>query len=191
MSSRFSEGNRIVVLSAWMVFVFSCTGTKQNTAEQAEKSYSVKIQLTQTSSYCGGAQPPAELLKELDNPRPVADKVVYVRSGEKNNPDDSHFVFTSKSNSEGMVEFTLPRGIYCVIFEEKKDRTYHDNLISLYSKATTNYTAIDQACLKNWMKEPELVIQVVDAAVLSTLNIHQPCSWNAIPCIEYRGPLPP
>ena len=122
MSLRFSEGYRIVFLSAWMVFVFSCASTKQNTAQQAEKAYSVKIQLTQTSSYFGGAQPPAELLKELDNPRPVADKMVYVRSGEKNNPDESHFVFTGKSNAEGLVELNLPRGMYCIVFDEKKDR---------------------------------------------------------------------
>ncbi len=191
MSERFLFEYRIIFVSACLVFMGSCAGTKQNASGQAEKTYPIKIQLTQTSSYCGGAQPPAELLKELDNPRPVADKIIYVRSGEKNDPDDSHFEYTGKSNSEGIVEFNLPRGIYCLVFEEKKDRGYQDNLISLYSKATTNYTAIDQACLKNWMKEPEAVIQVVDAAILSTVNIHHPCSWNAIPCIEYRGPLPP
>ena len=99
--------------SLWMAIVtelltaspaFSCTGTKQNTAEQAEKSYSVKIQLTQTSSYCGGAQPPAELLKELDNPRPVADKVVYVRSGEKNNQHEIVLEHSTKGN----VGFPFP-----------------------------------------------------------------------------------
>jgi hypothetical protein len=44
----------------------------------------VNIKITQTSSYCGGAAPPRELIEQLNTPVPLAGKVIYLRKGKTN-----------------------------------------------------------------------------------------------------------
>jgi hypothetical protein len=43
-----------------------------------EKLYPVHGAITQTSSYCGGAAPPLEMLERLSRPQPYANQVYYI-----------------------------------------------------------------------------------------------------------------
>ncbi len=149
------------------------------------------IFLTQTSSYCGGAEPPAELLNALATPQPLAGEEIYIRSGNKNNPDDTPLLEVV-TGADGSATFYLVAGEYYVVFENKQDRATYEEYKLKYGTGTDYYEPIDLKCLDEWLSKPELVFVVSDTMKNPlTINVHKPCSWNSIPCAQFTGSLPP
>jgi hypothetical protein len=169
-----------------------CREKKFAGVDTTKNSSVVAIQLTTTRSYCGGARPPQEMLDELASPQPLAGKFVFIRKGTINNPLDEALVAQGTTDAMGRFEFSVQPGDYYLVFEEKKDNQYSGDLLLKYKTATSNYSAIDSLCVSEWMKQPDLLMQVAANSKNNfSLNLHVPCSWDIIPCIEYRGPLPP
>lgn len=151
----------------------------------------ITLFFTQTSSYCGGAAPPEELLQSLTTPIPLTGEKFYVRKGNKNNPDEKP-ILEWVSDANGIASFHLNPGEYYVVFENKLDRSTFEEYVNIYGKGNNYYGPIDTKCLEEWLLKPELVFIVSDTGENSfTINTHKPCSWNSVPCTQYTGPLPP
>lgn len=183
-----------IYFSLKLVFVLFLSACRQKSTVEKGKSettFPIKIQFSQTESYCGGARPSEEMLQDFSTPKPAAGKSFYIKKGKRNDVENTEFVFVGKSNEVGLAEFNLAAGDYCLVFEEKKDRSYADQCITSYSEPTSNYSAMDVACLNDWLSQPDFVIEVKDSAVFCVVTSHKVCFWQAIPCVEYRGPLPP
>lgn len=162
----------------------------KSTSELSNKSLKVLIKLTQTASYCGGARPSEEMLNEMRSEKPLAGEEIFIRSGTANNPEDK-ILTQGKSDSNGVVALKLPKGNFYMVFGNKKNRDFSDELIKTYEVKSENYSAINKACLEEWLKQPELLMEVKEQGDSFKVNWNQPCPWHAVPCTSYTGPLPP
>jgi hypothetical protein len=157
----------------------------------SKSSLPVTILLTQTAAYCGGAQPPEELLNALATPQPLAGEKMFIRSGNKNNPGETSIIEVV-TGADGSASFFLNAGEYYVVFENKQDKTTYEEYKIKYGSGSGYYEPIDLKCLDEWLSKPELVFVVSDTMINPlTLNVYKPCSWNSIPCAQFTGSLPP
>lgn len=155
------------------------------------KKYSVVIELTHTSSYCGGAAPSDELINELNTPVPYANKKLYLKKGSVNTLE-SKMIKEVVSDSLGRIRLSLIPGKYFLVEEEKKDRKYYDYVMKTYAEQTKEEGPVDKECFDKWFATPELIITAGSkGSSVSKLNIHHECKWSGKPCIPYFGPVPP
>jgi len=154
------------------------------------KYHVVTLLVTQTFTYCGGARPSPEMIKELGTPNPISGKKLYLKKGEKNTLASKIFLEVC-SDSAGKVFIKLQPGKYFVVDERKKDRIYYNGLLKRYATATESHSAIQKSCLLNWYEKPDLMFEIKDEdSIALSLNYQKPCSWNEIPCLTYKGSLP-
>lgn len=150
------------------------------------------IQAWKTTQYCGGARPTDEMLASMQTPKRLSDQLCFIRKGDKNAVSNSP-VASATTNSDGQINIALEPGTYCLIFPNKVDSAAYKMYLSKFGEATANYSALDKKCLDEWFQKPELVFTIVDASVAfkTEFTIHQACSWNTVPCVDYKGPFPP
>jgi hypothetical protein len=163
---------------------------QENVQKQNAEKINIEIRITRTSAYCGGARPSPEVMTDLQTPKPFPRKKLYLKKGEKNTFTTKIFMELT-SDSAGKVNCQLQPGKYFIVDEFKKDTGYYNRLKKRYSALTPNYSPIDKLCLKNWYEQPDLVFELKEGEVKDlTINFHKNCTWNEIPCIEFKGPVP-
>lgn len=179
--------NSLKILTAFFLFT-SCIAVKST--GKGDEKVKVSGTVTQTFSYCGGARPSNEMLAKLAEPKPFANKKLFIKKG-KTNDINSVAVVEVVADSAGNFSVSLPSGDYCIV-DEFKSKSNFNEILKKYEKETTNYSAVDPECLKNWFSTPDAVFTVTKTG-LKDLNVayHHPCSWRSVPCANYRGPLPP
>lgn len=156
-----------------------------------QKKYTVLIELTHSSSYCGGAAPSEELLNELQTPKPFANKKLYLKRGNQNTVE-SKILREVVADSLGIIKLQLTPGYYFLVDEEKKDRTYYDYVVKTYKVQTKEEGPVDMDCFNKWFTTPELSINLsAKSPKKFKLNINHECKWSGKPCIPYFGPVPP
>ncbi len=164
--------------------------TVSNTIDSPSMQFPIEILVTQTASYCGGISPPPELIRELKTPRPLAGKKIVIKKGDKNTVA-SEVLMEACSDSVGKISVQLPSGTYFIVDEFKKDTSYLNKLLRIYSVPTPNYSVIQQECLQSWYEQPDFIFEIGEGrASALTVNFQKLCSWNEIPCVEFKGPLP-
>ena len=126
----------------------------------------------------------------MNTPRPVDGKNVFVALGDMNEANDE-IVFRGVTDKDGKVRMNIAPGTYYLVFDNKSDKNYYNELVKTYGQATAYYSVIDKDCLDQWFRNPELIMQVDAQHTEFSVNVYQPCEWNAIPCAQYNGPLPP
>jgi hypothetical protein len=171
-----------------LFFSFACKTTRERLdATRVE----VLVTLTTTSSYCGGARPPEGLEEELRTPKAFGYEKLYVRQGSRNDVR-LPLIDSCVTDEAGKAVFRLAAGQYCIVMEEKANWTVFEKLLEQYKTETTYWNAIDRACLEEWLRTPELLIEVgPDKTTSYSLNHHKPCPWREVPCANYKGPYPP
>ncbi len=151
----------------------------------------VIVQVTTTSSYCGGARPPEELETELATPKPYPAIEIFVRQGETNDLNNP-ILLSGVSDEFGKIRFDLPPGKYSLVTRDKSDKSKFEELLKTYSLESEQWSSIDRTCLTEWLNTPDLVMNVEPGGIQeSSINIHIPCFWGAVPCANYKGPFPP
>lgn len=170
-------------------FLFFCLTIFCNKKEDSKK-YEVKGELKYTSSYCGGARPPDEMLLELQTPKPLHGKKIFIKKG-KQNEADLELIDSAVTDINGHFFLLLPSGDYVAVGEEKKDKKYCNALLKKHAKATQYNSAIDVECLNNWFKTPDFTFTVKNSNQVVNHVYHKGCQWNETPCTQYTGPLPP
>lgn len=155
------------------------------------KKHKVTGTVMQTHAYCGGAQPTPERMAEITKARVFPNKKCFIRPGSKNDPTKKP-IASFVSDSAGNFSIDLPEGTYCIVDEKKNDRKFYDDIITNHKTKTKFNEAADVKCLKNWVSMPDLVFTVLkNKENKIEVTYHFPCSWDAIPCVQYHGPLPP
>lgn len=155
------------------------------------KKYPIKIEITYTSSYCGGAAPNEEMLNSIAMPRPLPFKKLYLKKGEVNSFENKLFkVLIADSN--GLIKVSLVSGNYFIVDENKKDKTVFDAMVKKYANQTKTEGPIDIECYKKWFSTPDIKIIVSNKLKQEfQLNINNDCFFQGKPCIPYFGPMPP
>ena len=149
----------------------------------ASKNIVVKGRITQTSDYCGGAQPTEEILNELRSKQPVEGKIIYIRQ-----------VSTSKTANQIIKKVvTDARGNFKVVL--KSGYTYHFveewKHKPLEIPKDTEFVTWDENCFKTRYNTPDYILKVkTKGNPVVAINYHTPCFYRPY-CGNYTGPLPP
>ncbi len=146
----------------------------------------VKGKLMQTNSYCGGVEPSAEMLAEIQKPIPYANKVFYVRKG-KVNSTKAEVITSFTTDANGEFSFVITPGSYSIIQAKQLKALKSSDL-----KSKDNQV-VDAKCMKAWWTKPYYLLEVkTENITLPEWSIHHPCFVSGdIPCISYNGPMPP
>ena len=151
---------------------------------KAQGFYHVSGKVTRSFTYCGGANPPQEVLKSLATRIPYPDKKFHLRKGTVNRID-AGIVKSFISDSLGMFSFDVPPGTYSLILDEQSE-------LLKVNKWERPSLQIDEKCLKEWWRKPFMILEVKNHdLVLPDFHFQQQCFIDYdIPCIRYTGPLP-
>jgi hypothetical protein len=183
---------------------FACSASKKTSGENelmmqresvkeqfTAKTYKVSGSVMKSGAFCGGARMPNDVLAEITKPKPQAIKKMYVKKGKENIFSEPVFL-EFITDSLGKFSISLPPGTYCIIDEFKLNRSNYEEILKKYEKETQYYSAVDPVCLEGWFKMADLLVEVTAADQQNADLIYAgTCSWNAIPCVMYTGPLPP
>lgn len=142
----------------------------------------VKGTVTSTNSYCGGAQPPEELLQDLKSPKPMSGKVILVKMG-KVNSEKCKVVKKLITNDKGEFEVMLKKGRDYIFIEEWKGMPYK-------LPKNTEWIKWDAECYKKSYQTPDYVLHKANRTSTIPMNFHIRCSFDPY-CGQYSGPLPP
>ena len=96
----------------FILFFWACSSKAVNGSNKSDQETSVTFMLT--SDYCGGANPPTEVLDALKVPKPLKNSTIYLVS--KTNQEKLVEVST---NEEGLSVIELPEGEYSIYLNEK------------------------------------------------------------------------
>jgi hypothetical protein len=180
----------LLVLGALMI---ACKSKKQSVSNESmpEKSL-IKINVTQTYSYCGGAYPPDEVLQQLSTPKKLPNQKVFIRPGTLNDWNVP-VVAESISDINGVAMVELMDGIYCIVYENKVTTTYYKQLLQQFGNKTVEEGGIDKNCLEQFIKTPEAIFEVKNGKTATPIivNLHHGCPWERTPCLPFDGNLPP
>lgn len=192
--------NLIIILV--VVFLASCKTSKVDPKENnqeivsdeeentGQKKYEMTGFATQSNSYCGGARPTDDVLREITSPKPLANTEFYIREG-KENDIKKKIILSFKTDEEGKFLFKLSPGDYIIIGENRKDKKYYNQVLEKHKTASSSYTAMDTICLNNWLKGGLYQLTITDKKLENiSWNIHTGCFFSA-PCVQYTGPYPP
>jgi hypothetical protein len=176
----------LVVFTALLGMAFT-----QNNEEECSKKIKVNGKVMHTRAFCGGMRMPDDAWNEFKKPLPLGKKKLYVKKGGTNDFSKATILeFTS--DSVGNFSFLLPPGDYCIIDEFKKDKKNFDDICTKYKTETKFYGAVDTVCLKGWFETPDLTFTVTKTGMKDLeIIFNDKCPWQAIPCVMYKGPLPP
>lgn len=153
------------------------------------KKHSISGTAMRAKSYCGGARMSEERYAEYTKAKAFANKKLFIKKG-KYNDFNKKAVVEVVTDSSGNFSLSLPAGIYCIVDEYKKEKANYTSLLNQYKSETKNYSAISETCLQEWFKTPDLVFEVKKVTDKITVTFQDKCSWNKIPCVTYKGPLP-
>lgn len=178
--------NRILLLHTLSLCLISCS-ISQNIVESKPNKFSVSGQLTQTSSYCGGAAPTREMEIEYQTPKPYQTKL-YIRKGKENS--ESEPIYDSVvTDGLGNFQISLPPGDYVIILPSQQRK----EIINSYLKMQGQDIHVDENCLRNWWKNGIFKVTVADKDITGlNHNFHSGCFVPAhMNCFSYSGPMPP
>ena len=151
-------------------------------AQRKPKLYKVSGTVTATYSYCGGARPSEEMLAELKRPKPMAEKKLFIKTGNsnsKNNQALKSFI----TDADGHFTIELEKGLYCIV-EENKSAGFKIPVADADHKW-------DMDCLTKAYEQCDYQLNISSKPTDTiTINFSIPCEWNK-PCVQYTGPLPP
>lgn len=155
-----------------------------------EKEYSVSGFVTHSNSYCGGARPSDEMLREITTPKPLTNVTYHVRKGTINNVNEK-VVLSFTTDAEGKFEFKLPPGEYVIIGGNRLDSVYVKSVFKKFEKESESYSAADMNCLNKWLSESLFQFKIGSDKIENiNWDIHQAC-FTSDPCVHYKGPYPP
>ncbi len=168
----------------------SASGAKSKTAathnaKKKLKAFVVSGMVEQTSSYCGGARPSQAMLDRLATPTPYPNKKFYIKRGNIN-CTEAKVVTSFTTDSTGRFSIRLKSGTYSIIVEEQ---LYPIDL-KKYENANPE---VDRQCLDEWWAKPYYLLVVKNKNIneLKFIFHHRCFVKSDIPCITYKGPLPP
>lgn len=178
ISRSFGQFLVLVIFMQLLIAVHGCAQQKK-TANMAI----VHGVITQTSDYCGGAQPTEELLDRLKTPQPAVGKTIYVVYG--TGRQMKRVVYKKLvTDSLGQFSIKLKGGMTFAFVEEWKIKPIE------YPK-DTEYMKWDRECYRQRYMSADYTLRVKPNSNPEVkINYHQPCFYKPY-CGQYSGPLPP
>ncbi len=170
------------------IAVLILSSLKPATFSTSECRIKVSGTVTETRKYCGGARPTAEILAQLNTPKPSPNKKIYIKKG-KINTLDNKVILALSTDAKGNFNAKLKPGTYLIVDSTKKDLNYYNQLLLAYKEKTESYKAIDSLCLKEWYEKADYVFEVTKSGENKiSLNYLINCE-EYVPCTTFLGPF--
>lgn len=141
-------------------FLFSCNPQTLTNKTLAEIEVKLIIQIT--ADYCGGANPPEQLLKNLKTPQQLRNTEVIIRNSAKD------FQEVLKTDAQGEINKSLPAGEYLLFFPEKIN-------------AEPIEKAINKDYCLEWKETPDATFEVSFDQNTFNLQLHRTCNPCELP----------
>lgn len=174
-----------LLFGASLLSACDASKTSVSVSPKLATHYTISGSVKQTSSYCGGARPPQELITRLATPTPYPGKTFYIRAGRVN--DVKIKVLTSfTTDKDGNFSINLSAGTYAILLKEQVTEM---NAADYETKTQ----AVDINCLAEWWQKPYYLLEVKQNIASLDFVFHHRCfiTHDDIPCIRYSGPKPP
>ena len=138
-----------------LVFLIACNAktVKNKSNDLIEVEFSVMY----TSDYCGGAYPPAEVLKSLDIERPLKDTELIMKSRE------TETIYRVTCDENGKASLSLPAGDYLVFFP-----------IKMTAEPAANALSKEQC--QQWKKTPDTAFKITEESKEIELKLRRTCN---------------
>lgn len=164
-----------------LFLMLSCIPTKQ-----AANKYKVTGKMMAVYPYCGGAYPTEEKMEAIKKPSPFINGKLFIKKGNTNDLK-APVIDSVITNEAGVFEVMLAPGNYYVVKQDKLNRKVYNT----YLKKDSNRVDVTKECLDKWIKTPEFTFVVKEGMDTVRHRFNVRCSWDAMPCGVYVGPLPP
>jgi hypothetical protein len=151
-------------------------------ATTAQQKVLVKGYITSTEDYCNGARPSEEMLQDLATEKPIANKIIYLKTSLKNPKCTSGFTKV-KTDEHGRFEVLLKSGTEYYFVEEWKAKAF-------VAPKNTRELTWDLKCLRERYNTADFVLKVSNSNNQVHINYHKPCNFKPY-CGSFSGPLPP
>jgi hypothetical protein len=166
------------------LFLLCCQLSAQ---KDRQRRYVFSGTIFQTREYCGGPPPSDELELKLRTPAPYPGKILFVKSGLRNNGKAKKLAVIC-ADSLGQFNVRLPAGRYCILQESQ--------LRALNLKRYKGHSVIrvtNEDCLKKWWHTCFVTFEIPNRDVRDfRIDFHVRCHLaEQNPCLEYTGPLAP
>lgn len=150
-------------ISLAIIFLFSSCGLFKGAPHQVE------LNVNETEQYCGGAQPPEEILQELSTPHPVTNRTLYI------SPESKKTVVVIDV-LEGKATTQLKPGKYEV-------RLFSEEQLKEQLSMQEEWLGDEEECYKQWMRKVVGTFEITKKSESVSFNIEVSCD----PCL----PAPP
>lgn len=148
------------IISILLVFVLTESCSQKSTANSnSSSSDERRITFELISDYCGGANPPQEVLDALNQPKPAKNEKLTLVS--QNAAKDNLAVTT---DDVGKAVINLPQGTYQVFLAEKMKKTFNN---------------ADDIC-KDWLGKQNGLLTISSNQEEYTVRLKRTCN----PCTE-------
>lgn len=172
------------------IVLLASQSCKQPAASQQSQAVLISGTIYQTEAYCGGAAPNPQRLQQMNTPKPLAGKTVYIKPGKVNDPEAGVAVEVT-SDERGEFSLTLEPGWYVMVDEKRMDKASYNYMLTNFAEPSESYTAVDKKCLDQWVTEANLVFEVKEGENEPlSVTFHEPCTWNSFPCVNFIGERP-
>ncbi|MTI31635.1 hypothetical protein [Xanthovirga aplysinae] len=141
------------------IFLWGCVNSK-GMDKQNSKNSSVKVIVTYSSDYCGGALPPEDLLEKKTKSRKYVNQKLHVFNNNKRQGESMSF----QTNFDGVFYFEGPAGVYYIYLDDKMK---------------LDPLKIENRACKNWLLKPYAQFEVNKEEETTNIHIHKQCN----PCL--------
>ncbi|TNE91557.1 MAG: hypothetical protein EP330_04955 [Deltaproteobacteria bacterium] len=144
----------------------------------------VRIELTASHPYCGGAAPSPEQERAARTPTPVPGHLWLLRAGAENT--DAAPIHEVRTDASGHATLSLAPGTYCLVGEDKRSTEVTANAVPSVNEAE------ELACRRALKRSCDRVLEVPPGREPMVVAVHEAgrCFYNPGPCY-FGPPIPP
>jgi hypothetical protein len=175
-------GFKTTALLVMIVMAFSCATQK----ELGNNANEVKLVITNSTPYCGGAAPTPEMEIPVEVPIPNSSFLLYSENEDGSRGKELKEI---KTNEDGETTLYLPNGHYQLWLPTKK-LSLEEFIKAESPDKGTDYSYQDRECFQAWREKVDFKFEVKSD---STISLSRPvrCYTGAHPCLKYTGPYHP
>lgn len=172
-----------------------CGNVRRTPSHAAPDTGVLHVHCTWTPAHCGGAYIDFDAQRPeqgwagtlfLRSAKPVGDGLPAI------NDLSLPVIDSVRMNARGDGYVRLRPGMYLLLERDRIDDRQAKAYLREHAQPTEYHLAADTSCMRQWLTGPFDVIAVApgDTAHVRR-NFSGRCSWDAVPCVQYIGPLPP
>jgi|LauGreDrversion4_2_1035121.scaffolds.fasta_scaffold01141_4 hypothetical protein len=176
------------------LFLFPIFLHAQKSNKVSVKKQTILFYITQTNDWCGGMRPSDDMVKDLNSPKSLSNKWIFIKKKLIGKLlIDLPVIDSFESNENGEIKCSLSYGNYQVVEAWNKDRNVYESTLEKYRFPSDITDTIDKKCFDKVFNQPYYqfkVSKLSKSKQIHKLNFHKTCNYSGSICVRYKGPYP-